>query len=88
VRNYNRNRDTTHADPSYLETLSLASVLSLQGGAFDENDAHSFERQPHAMDAVRLRRWDDQGKIAGLEVPGLEHYRSLLAQQAGRRPPF
>ena len=79
-----------HADPSYLKTLSLASVLSLelQGGAFDENDAHRFERQPHAMDAVRLRRWDDQGKIAGLEVPGLEHYRSLLVQQAGRRPPF
>ena len=78
------------ADPSYLETLSPASVLSLelQGGAFDENDAHRFERQPHAMDAVRLRRWDDRGKIAGLGVPGLEQYRSLLVQQAGRRPPF
>jgi len=76
-----------HADPSYLEALSPASVLSLnlQGGAFDEREARSFERQPYAMDAVRLRRWDDRGKVAGLEVPSLEHYRNVLAQQAGHR---
>ena len=73
-----------YADPSYLEALSPASVLSLklQGGAFTENEAHGFERQPHAMDAVRLRRWDDMGKIPRLEVPGLDHYRRLLEQQA------
>ncbi len=79
-----------YAEPSYLETLSPASVLSLrlQGGTLDENAARSFERQPHAMDAVRLRRWDDQGKIPGLEVPDLEHYRHLLERQAGRRRAF
>ena len=33
---------------------------------------------PYAEDAVRLRRWDDVGKVAGLETPGLEHYRPVL----------
>jgi phosphonate degradation associated HDIG domain protein len=76
-----------HAEPSYLETLSPASLLSLklQGGALDESAAHSFERQPYAKDAVRLRRWDDQGKIRGLEVPGLESYRAMIEQQSKHR---
>ena len=29
-------------------------------------------------DAVRLRRYDDIGKVAGLETPDLEHYRPVL----------
>jgi predicted HD phosphohydrolase len=27
---------------------------------------------------VRLRRYDDVGKVPGLETPGLEHYRPVL----------
>jgi predicted HD phosphohydrolase len=27
---------------------------------------------------VQLRRWDDVGKVAGLETPALEHYRPVL----------
>jgi predicted HD phosphohydrolase len=27
---------------------------------------------------VRLRRWDDEAKIPGLDVPGVEHYRPVL----------
>ena len=30
-------------------------------------------------DAVRLRRYDDIGKVEGLETPDLEHYRPVLA---------
>jgi predicted HD phosphohydrolase len=43
-----------------------------------------FDESPYAEDAVRLRRWDDVGKIGGLETPDLEHYRGVL-QQALRR---
>jgi phosphonate degradation associated HDIG domain protein len=73
-----------YADARYLRSLSPASVLSLQlqGGPFDSQGARLFYDQPYAADAVRLRRWDDQGKIPNFEVPGLEHYRAMLIRKA------
>jgi phosphonate degradation associated HDIG domain protein len=67
-------------DPSYLAQLSPASVhsLALQGGPYDEDEVHEFARSPFAEDAVRLRRYDDIGKVEGLETPDLEHYRPVL----------
>lgn len=67
-------------DPSYLEELSPASLhsLELQGGPFAPADVAAFEASPHAEAAVRLRRYDDAGKIPGLETPDLEHYRPVL----------
>jgi phosphonate degradation associated HDIG domain protein len=72
-------------DPSYLAELSPASLhsLSLQGGPYSAPEAAAFEASPFAADAVRLRRWDDVGKVAGLETPDLEHYRATL--EAARR---
>jgi [1-hydroxy-2-(trimethylamino)ethyl]phosphonate dioxygenase len=65
---------------SYLDALSDASKLSLslQGGAMDPEEIARFEANPHHLDAVRLRRWDDEAKIPGLEVPDLDHYRDRL----------
>jgi predicted HD phosphohydrolase len=34
---------------------------------------------------VRLRTWDDGGKVEGLEVPDLDHYRPLLDRLAESR---
>lgn len=67
-------------DPSYLRELSPASLhsLDLQGGPFDTAEVAEFERSSHAEDAVRLRRYDDIGKVAGLATPDLEHYRAVL----------
>jgi phosphonate degradation associated HDIG domain protein len=67
-------------ETSYLEELSPASVhsLALQGGPFGPDAVAEFESSPHAEDAVRLRRYDDVGKVPGLETPGLEHYRPVL----------
>jgi len=67
-------------DPSYMGELSPASILSLelQGGPYSPAEVAEFDRSPFAADAVRLRRYDDVGKIAGLETPDLEHYRPLL----------
>jgi phosphonate degradation associated HDIG domain protein len=72
------------AEPGYEAGLSAASVLSLklQGGRFTEAQRRHFERSRFAADAVRLRRWDDAGKVVGREVPGLEHYRPLLNRMA------
>jgi predicted HD phosphohydrolase len=37
-----------------------------------------FEAEPYFREAVMLRRWDDQGKVAGLDTPALESYRSVV----------
>lgn len=67
-------------DPSYFAKLSPASVitLKLQGGGMDAQAAAAFETEKFHRDAVRLRHWDDQGKVTGLETPGLDDYRSLI----------
>jgi phosphonate degradation associated HDIG domain protein len=67
-------------DPSYLDELSPASVhsLELQGGPFSPAEVAAFDASPFAEDAVRLRRYDDVGKVQGLETPDLEHYRPVL----------
>jgi phosphonate degradation associated HDIG domain protein len=69
-------------EPDYLGGLSAASILSLslQGGPFDAEQARRFERAPSAVDAVRLRRWDDLGKVEGLATPSLESWLAMLAR--------
>ncbi len=66
--------------PDYFHGLSDASQLSLQlqGGAMTEAEALAFEQNPHGDAAVRLRRYDDAGKVKDLSTPGLESYRTLL----------
>lgn len=67
----------------YAEALSDASTLSLslQGGPMSEAEAIAFEQGAHADWAIRLRRYDDYGKLTDLEVPPLESYRNLLLAQ-------
>ena len=68
-------------DPQYLALLSPASVhsLGLQGGPFTAEAAEAFARVPFALDAVELRRCDDAGKDPNATMPGLDHFRPLLA---------
>jgi phosphonate degradation associated HDIG domain protein len=68
------------SDAEYLRQLSSASVhtLALQGGPMSAGERRAFELEPHYREAVRLRRWDDQGKVAGLRTPPLEAYVGLL----------
>jgi phosphonate degradation associated HDIG domain protein len=71
-------------DPAYLDGLSPASRLSLrlQGGPMSPDEAARFELDPHHALAIRLRRWDDEAKVPGFNVPGLEHYRSRIEAAA------
>jgi len=71
-------------DPDYHAALSLASVvtLGLQGGPMSPAEVAAFEAQPYFRDAVRLRRWDDQGKIASLPTPAFADYRPLIERLA------
>ena len=71
-------------DPHYFRQLSSASVhtLALQGGPMSAEDVARFEREPHYRAAVRVRRWDDQGKVAGLATPPLDSYREMIEAAA------
>lgn len=68
-------------EPGYFDRLSPASVHSLrhQGGPLSEEQARAFEAEPFHAEAVRLRRWDEEGKRDGVAVLPLEDYRALLA---------
>ena len=67
-------------EPGYFAGLSPASVrsLALQGGPFDAGAAADFIKRPHATDAVRLRRWDEAAKVAGLATPDIAHFAGAL----------
>lgn len=67
-------------EPDYLGQLSLASKMSLeeQGGPLPLDQADAFGALPFTPEAVRLRAYDDSGKIQGLAIAPLEHYRPLL----------
>ena len=68
------------AEPGYFEMLSPGSVrsLKLQGGPFDPAAAAVFIAEPHAVEAVRLRRWDEAAKEPDLKTPDLAHFRPLI----------
>ena len=70
----------TATEPDYFATLSPASVrsLDLQGGPFAPDAAAAFIMQPHAEEAVRLRRWDEAAKVPGKATPDLAHFRRFL----------
>jgi len=73
----------------YFSKLSAASVatLKLQGGPMSAAEIARFEQERYHKEAVRIRCWDDQGKVAGLVTPQLETYRDLLDSIAvGARP--
>jgi [1-hydroxy-2-(trimethylamino)ethyl]phosphonate dioxygenase len=66
----------------YFAQLSPASVhtLKLQGGPMSPPEVAQFESERFFRDAVRVRRWDDQGKVAGLRTPPLGEYLALVEQ--------
>ncbi|MDY0874057.1 phosphonate degradation HD-domain oxygenase [Dongia rigui] len=67
-------------EKGYYDLLSEASILSLklQGGLMSETEVKAFEKEPYYRDGIQLRRWDDEGKIAGWEVPDLGHFQKYI----------
>jgi len=76
-------------DPAYHARLSAASVLTLklQGGPMDAVEVEEFERLKFYREAVRLRHWDDQGKLTGFSAPGFDTHRTRITSllRAGTR---
>ncbi len=74
-------------EPGAVATLSAGSRASLvrQGGPMDEAAAARFAALPAAPDALRLRTWDDAGKVLDADPASVASHRPLLARLA-RRP--
>lgn len=75
-------------EASYFGRLSSASVhtLELQGGPMSAHEAAQFEGERFYKEAVAIRRWDDQGKVAGLVTASLGDYVALIAAAAWQSP--
>jgi hypothetical protein len=67
-------------EPGYFADLSEASrkSLHLQGGPMSDDEARKFEREPHFDIAVRVRRYDDMGKVPDMVTPDLDAFVPLL----------
>lgn len=67
-------------DSSYYDQLSLASQKSfhLQGGKMESAERADFESNPHYINAVQLRKWDDLAKDVTKEVPDIAYYQARI----------
>jgi phosphonate degradation associated HDIG domain protein len=74
------------SEPGYFDLLSEASKLSLklQGGPMSATEQAKFGAERFRKDAVALRRWDDEGKIVGMETPGLGHFEPMVERSLRR----
>jgi predicted HD phosphohydrolase len=71
-------------EAGYLDRLSRGSQRSLnvQGGPFTAAESARFLGLKGSADAVKLRRWDDFGKVIGLDVPDFDTWIPLLLRVA------
>jgi putative nucleotidyltransferase with HDIG domain len=69
-------------DDEYYSKLSDASKKSLefQGGPMTGDEKSEFEHNPFCRDMCRLRKWDDEAKVIGLNVPGVDTYHEKIAK--------
>jgi predicted HD phosphohydrolase len=67
-------------DAAYSSKLSSASLLTLklQGGAMSAAEVARFAALPFHRDAIRIRHWDDAGKISGLATLELADYSDMI----------
>lgn len=73
-------------DPAYHGRLSNASAhtLQLQGGPMDAAEVAAFERNRFFREAIRVRLWDEAGKVPGLRTRTIQDYLPLLQRVVDR----
>ena len=59
-------------------------ALRIQGGPMSPEQARAFEAGPFFEDAVKLRRWDEEGKIVGYQGPALAHFERYIFNSCSR----
>lgn len=70
------------ADGAYRGRLSERSIetLAAQGGPVSDAERRAFEAGPHFDALVTLRWADDDAKVPGRQVPGLDDWRAVVDQ--------
>jgi gamma-butyrobetaine dioxygenase len=71
-------------EPGYFARLSAESVrtLALQGGPMSGDEVTAFRLRDYAMDAVVVRRWDDEAKEPAVTPPEFGYFAPVLARLA------
>ncbi len=72
-------------EPTYFSTLTEASVrtLALQGGPMSSGEVVRFSANPLLDTILKVRRFDDGGKVQGRKTPDLEHYLAVVGELLG-----
>ena len=67
-------------DPEYFQKLSTASIhsLNLQGGPMSEAELKDFEKNPNLRKILKVRLYDDAGKIPDMITPSFWHFAPLV----------
>lgn len=67
-------------DKNYYFQLSDASKQSLevQGGVMNSEEVKQFESNRYYREAIQLRKYDDDGKVADKIIHPVTHYQSLI----------
>ena len=67
-------------DPEYFQKLSTASIhsLNLQGGPMSEAELKDFEKNPNLKKILKVRLYDDAGKIPDMVTPSFWHFAPLV----------
>ena len=68
---------------SYYEHLSKASKISLdfQGGLMNDEEAEKFSLLRYFKEAVKVREYDDDGKVPDIKMKKIEDYQELISSQ-------
>jgi [1-hydroxy-2-(trimethylamino)ethyl]phosphonate dioxygenase len=74
-------------EQTYCDKLSVPSKhsLSLQGGPMGDAEIANFCSLEFHREAVRVRLWDDAGKVAGLQTQTFDDFRPLLRRIVDQR---
>ena len=67
-------------DPEYFQKFSIASIhsLNLQGGPMSEAEIKNFEKNPNLKKILKVRLYDDAGKIPDMVTPSFWHFAPLV----------
>ena len=67
----------------YYDHLSQASKVSLklQGGVMNDEEEKKFTSLKFYKDAIKVREYDDSGKISNIKIKSIDDYQELISSQ-------
>tara|TARA_B100000287_G_scaffold255262_1_gene239926 strand:- start:1073 stop:1612 length:540 start_codon:yes stop_codon:yes gene_type:complete len=70
-------------DKSYYDHLSEASKISLnlQKGIMKDDEAEKFSKLKYFEDAIKIRQYDDDGKVPDIKMRKIEDYTEIISSQ-------